>query len=80
MVHVHQPRLPEAPLHRHDDHLDANLRHIRLDQLRRFQRAGVPCLRAGGHPQLEGQIFQPQGLQAGAGFLGLYSVILASLS
>ena len=80
MAHVHQARLLETSLYRHNNHLNANLRHIRLDKLRRFQRAGIPRLRAGGHPQLEGQVFQPQGFQAGAGLLriifGNFSVII----
>ncbi len=72
-------RLLETSLYRHNNHLNANLRHIRLDKLRRFQRAGIPRLRAGGHPQL-GQVFQPRAFRRARASCGLYSVILASLS
>ena len=63
MIHIHQARLLETALYRYDDHFNAYLRHIRLQQFGGLERAGVPRLGAGGHPKLQREVFCPQRFQ-----------------
>ncbi len=68
MIHVHQARLLETALYRYDDHLHADLRHIRLQQLGGLERARVPRLGTGRHPKLQREVFRAQRLQLFARF------------
>lgn len=63
MIHVHQARLLETALNRYDDHFDAHLRHICLQQFGGLERARVPRLGAGWHPKLQREVFRPQRFQ-----------------